>query len=154
MKVLAVSDSHGHTDVLETILRKEKDCGVLIHLGDGADDVSVLLPQAAGMQIWLTRGNCDAAACGYKEKHVIRLEGITLVACHGHRMNVRYDLTPLYFEGLKESARVCLYGHTHIQRADETGDILLLNPGAVLNGCYSVLLIENGYVGYELKNIR
>ena len=151
MKILVVSESHQQTTNLEHILKKEADAEAVIHLGDGAEDLDFCLPMTAHKKIWRVRGNCDPLACGFKEEQIFDMEGVTLFACHGHKYNVYYGLHSLYFAGLSHNAKVCLYGHTHVQKADETEGILFLNPGAVKDHRYALLQIEDGSVQYELK---
>lgn len=153
MRILVVSDSHGDEAFLEIILRRERKCDMLIHLGDGADDVQRLLEYTANKSVWLTKGNCDPAAYGFAEKHVIRANGKNLLACHGHRFNVKTGLDALYFEGLKEKADACLYGHTHISACEQENGMLFFNPGAVKNGRYGIITINNGVITPELKSI-
>jgi len=153
MKILVLSDSHGDEAFLEMILRRERNCDMIIHLGDGADDLIMHLPYTANKQIWLTKGNCDPAAYGYSEKHIIRADNKTLLACHGHRFGVKTGLDALYFEGLKENADVCLFGHTHIACMEYSNGMLMFNPGAVKNGRYGTITIKNGEITPELKSI-
>lgn len=151
MKILILSDSHGRTVHLEHILKKEADCDMIVHLGDGAEDLDFCLPYTAHKQVWRVKGNCDPFACGFQESHVITAEGVTFFACHGHRYNAHLGLQNLYYAALSSSANVCLYGHTHVQKADTTDGILFLNPGAVKDGRYALLFAENGNIRYELK---
>jgi putative phosphoesterase len=151
MKILVISDSHSRLTNLERILKKEADCDMIVHLGDGADDLDFCLPYTAHKQIRRVRGNCDSMNCGYLKEQVFTEENVTVFACHGDRYSVYFGLQNLYFAAQSKNARVCLYGHTHVQRADETQDVLLLNPGAVKDGRYALLYLENGSVRSELK---
>lgn len=153
MRILVISDSHGNNAFLEMILKREKRSDMIIHLGDGADDLMMFLEHTANKAIYLTKGNCDPAAYGYAEKHIISAEGKKLLACHGHRFNVKMGLDALYFEGLKENADVCLYGHTHVANIEYSNGILLFNPGAVKNGSYGILTLKSGEITPELKSI-
>ncbi|MCH5198948.1 MAG: YfcE family phosphodiesterase [Oscillospiraceae bacterium] len=153
MRILIVSDSHGDEAFLEMILRRERSCDMIIHLGDGADDLMRFLEYTAHKPVYLTKGNCDPAAYGYAEKHIIPAEGKKLLSCHGHRFNVKMGLDALYFEGLKENADVCLYGHTHAGNIELSNGLLLFNPGAVKNGRYGILTVKNGEISPELKSI-
>jgi putative phosphoesterase len=151
MKILVVSDSHQQTANLEHILKKEADAEAVILFRDGAEGRDVCLRMTPRKQIWRVRGNCDPLACGFKEEQIFDMEGVKLFACHGHKYNVYYGLHSLYFAGLSHNAKVCLYGHTHVQKADETEGILFLNPGTVKDHRYALLFIENGDIEFELK---
>ena len=151
MKILVVSDSHQKQTNLEMILKKESDCDMIVHLGDGAEDLDFCLPLTAHKEVRRVLGNNDPIALGLQKEQVFEKEGVTLMACHGHKYNVYFGLGQLYFAAQANGARVCLYGHTHVQRADEVEDVLLLNPGAIMDQRYALLYIENGSVRYDLK---
>ena len=153
MKLLVLSDSHGRDSLLEQILRRESDFDTVIHLGDGADDLKRFASVTGVKPVLLTKGNCDPFGAGFQEKHVFRLEEITVLACHGHRFHVNFGLEALYLEALKEGAKLCLYGHTHIPKEETAQGICFLNPGAVKDGRYAVIGIENGLITPTLKTL-
>ena len=152
MKVLVISDSHGFESSLDMILRKEQDCNMIIHLGDGINDMGPLIRYTVGKPVYLIRGNNDFGL-NVADKQVIKADGITIFACHGHRLYVKYGLEKLYLQGLKENAQLCLYGHTHYQSLEEFNGITLMNPGAVANRRYATLDINGKDVTTELKSI-
>jgi putative phosphoesterase len=152
MKLLVVSDSHGDTASLEMILQRAADCDALVHLGDGADDLDTLLRYTQGKAVYRVRGNCDPGL-PYAERLVFRVAGKTVLACHGHKYRVETGPDRLYFEGLRENADLCLYGHTHRQAADEDTGILLLNPGAVKNRRYAVVTLDERGADYTFFEI-
>ena len=155
MKLLVISDSHGKDDMLEMILERENDSDYLIHLGDGANDMASLLRYTVNKRVYLTQGNCDLGGMGrgLAPQHVFTVEGVTVLACHGHRYNVKLGLQNLYYAGLQENARICLFGHTHYQQMGDVEGMLLLNPGAAHDGRYAVITIENGKITPVLKHI-
>ena len=153
MKILVVSDSHHQYSILERILHKEPDCEMIVHLGDGAEDLDFCLPYTAHKEIRRVLGNNDSIALGLQKEQVFTKEGVTVLACHGHRYNVYFGLQNLYFAAQNNNARVCLYGHTHVPKADETDGLLFLNPGAARDGRWALLHLENGSVKYELKSL-
>ena len=152
MKILVISDSHGHTSSLEMILNKERDCDMIIHLGDGADDMGPLIRYTAGKPVYLIRGNNDFGL-NIADRQVIKAQDVTIFACHGHRLYVKYGLEKLYFEGMKENARLCLYGHTHYQALEEFNGITLMNPGAVANKRYAIAEIDGSAFTVFLKSL-
>ena len=153
-KYLVLSDSHGETDRLERILLAAKYgeplCGVL-HLGDGFHDLDrfeSLLPP-----IVRVKGNCDfwSAAPG-ENTLVTNVEGVPMLLTHGHLLGVRQGIEGLLYAAFSKGCRAALYGHTHVQRMQWESGILLLNPGAVLDGRYAFLYIHsNGALEAELK---
>ena len=152
MKLLVLSDSHGQESSLEMVLERERDCDMIIHLGDGADDMNLLMRYTVGKPIWLTRGNNDFGLA-IADRHVIQVEDVTVFACHGHRLQVKLGPERLYLEGLKENAQLCLYGHTHYQTVEEYNGITLLNPGAIMNRRYAVVEIQGKSIVPTLKHI-
>ncbi len=141
MKILVISDSHGFTSSLEMILQKERDCEMIIHLGDGINDMGPLIKYTVGKPVYLIRGNNDFGP-DIADQQVIRAKEVKIFACHGHRLYVKYGLEKLYLQGLKENARLCLYGHTHYQALEEFNGITLMNPGAAANKKYAVVQAE------------
>ena len=152
MKLLVLSDSHGQESSLEMVLRREQNCDMIVHLGDGVDDMNLLLRYTVGKPIWLTRGNNDFGLA-IADSHVIKIADVTVFACHGHRLQVKLGLERLYLEGLKENAQLCLYGHTHYQTVEEYNGITLLNPGAIMNRRYAVVDIQGKSIVPTLKHI-
>ena len=59
MKVIIVSDSHSYISTLEAIFNEEKGFDAVIHLGDGASDMSYLSGISAGKPVYQLKGNCD-----------------------------------------------------------------------------------------------
>ena len=152
MKILVLSDSHQKTATLEHILKKEAaGCDMIVHLGDGAEDLDFCLQYTDHKEIRRVRGNNDPIACGYRDEQVLNTDGLTVFICHGHRYAVYFGLTMLSCAADEKNADICLYGHTHAQKAEVAGGTLFMNPGAVMHGQYALLFIENVEYRYELK---
>lgn len=59
MRILVVSDTHGDENGLHKVLLSQPKAEIVIHLGDGENDVEVQkyrFPQKMFLQV---RGNCD-----------------------------------------------------------------------------------------------
>ena len=152
MKILVISDSHGYESSLEMILQKEQDCEMIIHLGDGINDMGPLIRYTVGKPVYLIRGNNDFGP-DIADQQVIKAQDVTIFACHGHRLYVKYGLEKLYLQGLKENARLCLYGHTHYQALEEFNGVTLMNPGAAANKKYAVVQAEGDAFTVLLKSL-
>jgi hypothetical protein len=152
LKILVISDSHGDESSLEMILQKEQDCDMIIHLGDGINDMGPLIRYTVGKPVYLIRGNNDFGP-DITDQQVIKAQDVTIFACHGHRLYVKYGLEKLYLQGLKENARLCLYGHTHYQALEEFNDVTLMNPGAAANKKYAVVQVEREAFTVLLKSL-
>ena len=152
-RIAVVSDSHNMTksaiaQAAACIARSNVD--LLIHLGDGAADARALAAQL-GVPLSLVCGNCDRDYTLATEE-VHRIEGTKLLICHGHTLAVKLSLLRLSMRAEEVGAAVALYGHTHVQRADE-GSCLLLNPGALRSGHYALLTMSGGAATYDLCHV-
>ena len=94
----------------------------------------------------MVAGNCDRyspSASLLAEDETFRLsEKHTLLLTHGHRYHVpRTDL--LSYKAEETGADVVIFGHTHCPHRSEENGILFLNPGAIRNGQYLILTIDD-----------
>ena len=143
MKIIVVSDIHGRLSLLSDILEEQKDASLIICLGDlGADRGEIELIAGSAPCVFV-KGNCDYFSLE-PEYRIIPANGKRIYAAHGHRENVKYSLDVLKYKASLNKADIALFGHTHAPRLEKDGDILVINPGAVCNGNYCVISIENG----------
>ena len=49
---------------------------------------------------------------------------------HGHRYNVRFNYTSLYYKGLELKADIVLFGHTHVPLNIKENNLIIMNPGS------------------------
>lgn len=154
MKLLILSDSHGYVFSLEQILQKEGDADVIIHLGDGGDDMAVMAEYTQGKQVYICRGNCDSVVHGFPDSVQPELDGVRIFACHGHLYGVKYGLQKLYYAAKEQGARLCLFGHTHQPHSSFEEDFFMVNPGPAAGGCYAVAEIENGTVQTVNRSLK
>ena len=101
--------------------------------------------------VYMVAGNCDRytpSASMLTTEDTVRIsENHTLLLTHGHRYHVpRTDL--LSYAALQAGADVVVFGHTHCRCREEEDGILFLNPGAIRNGQYMVLTVD------DTENIR
>lgn len=140
MRVGVVSDSHGFTGRLQSILmamEQSKKIDALIHLGDGYYDLRDL---GVDLPVYQVAGNCDLFCSD--TLNVVDLSGARLVLTHGHYQHVKDGLYDLLSLAVDQRAQAALYGHTHYQKMEWRDGILLLNPGAACDGKYAVLTIS------------
>ncbi len=154
MKVLVFSDSHGASALANTMINKEKDSSTVFFLGDGIDEVEKLRDRYADKNFILVKGNNDWYSQTDTEAYKY-IEGITLMACHGHKFNVRFSLRDLLSSAQSVRANIALYGHTHKSGMynDPVTGICAINPGALCEGKYAVLTIEKGCFDIDFKTI-
>lgn len=150
MRVGVLSDSHGMTGRLSTVLMKMEAGGpvdALIHLGDGYDDLRSLCVELP--PLYQVAGNCDH----FRDDtlNLITLSGARLMLTHGHNQNVKQGTDDLLQFAINENVHAALYGHTHMQKMEWRNGILLLNPGSVESGKYAILNINRlGGIDAEL----
>ncbi|EYE87831.1 ser/threonine protein phosphatase [Fervidicella metallireducens AeB] len=156
MRIAVVSDSHGNLLMLEKALSMCGAVDMIIHLGDYYKDILKVSSNYKG-QIEYVLGNNDYGNdVGYEK--IITVNGKRIFMTHGHRYGVYNGLDSLYFKALELKADVILYGHSHIQRKDETPNMIFLNPGSVslprdhAPGCAVIEISDKGNI--EVKLIR
>ena len=129
MKILLLSDSHGRTENIEPVLeRLSGHVGAVIHLGDGAADISRFSQIYPELKFYSVAGNCDSHGEGRLLLHV---EGKTILAVHGHKQYVKSGYERLIGFAEELSADVCLFGHTHTPDIFRFGETLFINPGSI-----------------------
>ena len=152
MRLGVVSDSHGFTGRLQTILmvmEAEKKLDGLIHLGDGYYDLQDL---GVDLPVWQVAGNCDFLC--RDTFNVADVSGARLALTHGHLQHVREGVDELLALAVEQGAHAVLYGHTHVQKMMWKNGVLLLNPGAAQSGYYAVLNISRlGAIEPELHRL-
>ena len=146
MKIMIASDIHGSAAYLEKLLEAYKQekadrmllLGDLLYHGPRNDLPEGYQPKRViellnGMKddILCVRGNCEAEVDQMvlefpvmADYALLAMDGITIYATHGHVYHENH-LPPM------QKGDVLLHGHTHVLRADQCGDITILNPGSV-----------------------
>lgn len=150
MKVLVVSDSHGDNNSVSRIVGDNLDAKVIIHLGDGEQDmegVHLLNNQA---NIIAVRGNCDMASL-LPVDCVRVIKRHTFYCTHGFTQQVKQGTTELLKTAKKYNADIVLYGHTHLPVNKQECGVHLFNPGSLKNGFYGIINIDDKDV--EFKHI-
>lgn len=140
MRILVVSDTHGDVYNFLRVIRKHTDAEVVIHCGDGADDLFDVKRMFTDRMFISVRGNCDFC-CDSPNVETITLEGKKLFITHGHIYNVKYDLLNLTLAGKEAGADLVLFGHTHIPTSVYEDGMYLLNPGSLrgYDGSYALV---------------
>ena len=129
MRVVIISDSHGHMENVERIMKKSGRVDMVIHLGDilGQDHI---LRSLCDCPVKIVRGNCDF----YSENKYVDVFSIgenKIYATHGHLQGVDYGLLNLKLAAEEQGCNIALYGHTHVPDNMNYGHIIMVNPGSV-----------------------
>ena len=129
MKIIVVSDTHGHNEpFLEAAISIEKP-DLLIHLGDYVNDAKKIA-KVLDLEFLTVKGNGDYAARNFNEDELVEINGKKLFFTHGHRHHVSYNRDALLKKGMELGADIILYGHTHIPLIEKEGNVLIMNPGS------------------------
>ena len=152
---IVLSDTHHNVPLVEKLLPLMQEADLVVHLGEGANDLSRYALSLKG-KLHRMAGNCDDASFGEREE-IIEVEGVRIFACHGHRYGVKQQLVSLTLRAKECNCTVALYGHTHEERIDELNGVLCINPGCAtrytVNPSYCFLAIHNGKVTAKLVEI-
>ena len=156
MKICVFSDSHGYEGNMIAAIELEKP-DMCFFLGDGERDIARVMDRYPDMPVYAVRGNCDFRT-DLGSSLVCEVEGVTILATHGHMSNVKREenLDTLASQALEAGADVALFGHTHCQNLSWNYGVMLLNPGSAGRGYYpgyAVLTAEDGRCRAELKAI-
>ena len=103
------------------------------------------------------RGNCDGPFPDVPERVTVNLEGVRLLAVHGHRNGVRQGLLPLHYLAQELGARLVCFGHTHCPTLVEEDGVTFLNPGACsgMHPTYAVAELSDGHIQHlEIKSVE
>lgn len=149
-KILVLSDSHERTEYMKKALEMNRDADLIVHLGDGASDLSRNLPDGCENYVFI-EGNGEYYGSfsidrRYRpqRKAMIEFEGKRIFMTHGHNYEVKLGLEKLIAHAYEEGADVILFGHTHVPlikyipegtELDYVGKtdrpLLVFNPGSI-----------------------
>lgn len=147
-RLLVISDSHGHYQTLEEIVKRYgSQCDGLVFCGDGAGDISQLLKLSKSDSdlracippvIALARGNGDPSTYPVDSDlsifipngQIFTVNGRSILLVHGHREAVDFGMENLGLEMQLSDCKLAFYGHTHIAREERSDDYMFVNPGS------------------------
>jgi putative phosphoesterase len=145
MKCIVFSDTHGNYPLAVEVISQSAQVDMIFHLGDGAEDASILEHLYHG-QVIKVAGNCDAP--GKYPREIITMAGETrLLLTHGDLYGVKSGLSKLVERAITTVSDVVLYGHTHQASIDMINGILFVNPGSLQKNSasqsYALLSLNN-----------
>lgn len=129
MKILVVSDTHGHSSELMRVLQKVKPIDALIHCGDVEGEENHIRGLAE-CPCYIVRGNNDFFS-DLEREEVFSLGGYKIMVTHGHLYGVSIDTSMLEEEAVSRGVQVVMFGHTHRPFLEQKENITLLNPGSL-----------------------
>lgn len=128
MRILVTSDTHGDAASLRRAILAQPQAQVIIHLGDGQEDVDNVrfsFPDRTFLQV---KGNCDWGS-SLPARGEYEAEGVKLFYTHGHLYGVKSGDYNLVSAARECKASVVLFGHTHTPREDYEDGLYIMNPG-------------------------
>ena len=131
---VVLSDTHGNRKDLLKIEKIINEADLVLHLGDGYDDLCVFGEKVLRKTIRVS-GNCDGPI-GERETET-EIEGVKVLLTHGDLYGVRGGTKKLYQRAKETGAKVVFYGHTHSPLIEENDGITIANPGNIAR--YSTL---------------
>ena len=152
-EILVLSDSHGATSRLMDIAQiwKEGRFSAMVHLGDVIGDAQ-RLEDFTGHAVLSVSGNCDYFSPTPREL-TAKLFSVDFYLTHGDRYGVKSGLSRLSYRAEELGCKVALFGHTHRAFAGYVGRTLLVNPGALKDGCYAKLTLQEDQILPRLLHI-
>lgn len=152
MRILVVSDTHGDIRNLESVVRKHRDAEVVVHCGDGADEVLQIKMRFPDRMFICVRGNCDFC-CESPNVETITLEGKRLFITHGHIYNAKSGLLNLSFAAKEAGAQLVLFGHTHTPCNVYDEGVYFVNPGSLRGYKGSYALVDISEKGILINHL-
>ena len=158
MRILVISDTHGHDSDINRLLEVVNPDRIY-HLGDSENECR-FLTSVATCPVEMVSGNCD----WYSK---LPLEVVLEVGCHvlllthGHRFSCKSGYDGLMKEAKRVGADYILYGHTHVPEIEKMRGYTIINPGSLTyprsydrRGTYAVLNVDkNGEIEAVIRYV-
>ena len=117
MKILIVSDSHGHNEIIDDLIRDNKDVDIFLHAGDSEVPPHTLFP------FRVVKGNCDYSF-DMEYEYIIPSPFGNILLRHKDDRKLPY---------LKEhNIKIYVHGHTHVKECYKKNGICYICPGSLV----------------------
>ena len=159
MKLLVISDTHGHVDRALRLLPLFKDLDAIIHLGDFLRDAD-RIQQNTDVKVISVGGNCDGVTSKKEAMKTIDSPFGPLLITHGHLHGAKNGIDKLLYQAAECEAKAVLFGHTHTPFYGVFDGVALINPGSLSlphhqeQGTYAVLNIDEAGISCSLVNFQ
>ena len=154
LRYMVLSDSHRAGGWLARAAEVYAQGGFdgVIHLGDVHADAR-RFAELAGTTPLCVRGNCDSPLCPAPAERVEALGGARILLAHGDRYGVKSSLTRLSYRAEELACQAAFFGHTHRAFCGYVGSALLLNPGALREGNWAEVTVQEGKIVPRLLSL-
>lgn len=142
MKILVISDTHGHVEKAAKLLPILTDLDLIVHLGDFMRD-AVRLQSLTDIKVLSVGGNCDGVLSKVEGMVTLSTPCGPVLLTHGHLHGVKNGMDRLLFQAEELGAKAVLFGHTHSPYYEVIGGIALINPGSLTHPDKSGTLIHH-----------
>lgn len=150
MKILLISDSHGKKSCLNELINNPI-YDYIFHMGDGSEnDLGTAIYDS---RVVYVKGNCDYFCDGAITQTLYLCDKKILIT-HGHEYKVKYGMETLSYFAKANGYQLVCFGHTHIQTDITIDGIRFINPGALKNGEYAELIVNNDDIKVIFKTIK
>ena len=129
MKIIVVSDTHGHSGSLDRVMEFHSDADAVIHCGDSRGEMANVKTRYPDKKYYEVRGNCDFGS-NLPLWLTFNLDGLKFMVTHGHAYNVKFGLSELIYAARQEECDMVFYGHTHIPHDEIINGMHVFNPGS------------------------
>ena len=138
MKVLILSDSHGDSGVVRTLIERYKHkVQTVVHLGDNVKDLMQFDPDYPGINFVAVAGNCDFYG-GLPKERILTVGGGNkkVLLLHGHNIGVKSGLDRLMYYAQEKEVDACLFGHTHMPFVHVHEPVFLVDEEEITRSCF------------------
>lgn len=155
MRIIVISDTHGNFPLALRACEQTELIDVVIHLGDGAEDVD-LLKRFLSVEVISVAGNCDHGSPSPREL-LWECGNKRLLLVHGDCYGVKSGMGLLEQRARETGVDAVLYGHTHCADISTLSGMLFLNPGTLMISgtptTYALLEINESSIEATLQHI-
>lgn len=124
MKVLIVSDTHGHDENLERAVMMETQFDMLVHCGD-VEGREIFIEALVDCPCCIVSGNNDFFSDLPREEE-IDIDGNKVLVTHGHYYGVSMDISGVAEEAKSRDCDAVFFGHTHKPVIEEIDGVLAI----------------------------
>lgn len=149
-KIILISDSH-RTQLIGRLATEVNPSTILVHCGDGVDDVAPLACRYPRRMLCV-KGNNDFCSSAPREV-ILALNGFNVFVTHGDAFGVRNGLTAIAEAARVRNCSVVFFGHTHRFNDSVINGVRLINPGALSYGSYAEVVFRGTDALCEHKHI-
>lgn len=153
MKILLISDSHGHYSDIQRAVDLENPEHIF-YMGDGVEDLEKIKFNG---KIDAVLGNNDYNL-DYPLVKIINLYNYKIMLTHGHKFFVPTGIKIMAEYAKEQGANLVIFGHTHHRFDEIVNGIRCINPGCICGQfdkylSYAVLNLNNNTVEIEFKEL-